>query len=110
MAVHNDSDTVEISIREYQDFLNIGAKLEAQQTLALEQDKEQRKAIKALTENITSMTATVREVLDALHIVVNVPQQPAPTVNVEAVPPLRRTIVHYNSNGQIASLEEVAIE
>lgn len=83
MEVNNDIETVEVSAAEYQAVIDFSIRLAEQNDLVLKSIKSLRNEMVAQAETITAIVGAFRDAVAGMQIVVNVPDQPAPVVNVE---------------------------
>lgn len=72
-----EDERVEIPLSEYETLKTLGPKIAQQNALVLD-------AIKTLTDNVGTLAVSLKELLQGMNIVVNVPEQPAPVVNFMA--------------------------
>lgn len=70
-------DVIEVPVSEYEALLSFGTKLAEQNALVLRQDAENQAAIKTLTDEVSRLVSAMRDFLQDVQVVVNVPEQPA---------------------------------
>lgn len=104
----DEQETVEVALSEYEAVKVLASRIAEQNTLVQQQNTalqeavkalaihttEQnasiqqqntslQEAVKALTENVITIASTLKELAQGMNIIVNVPEQPAPVVNVQ---------------------------
>jgi hypothetical protein len=113
---NEENDEVVISRDELETVMKFAATYAEQNSIVLGGMDALRSEMVAQAENLAAMFASLVDAIAAIQIVVNVPQQPAPVVNIPeiVVPPVKLTMpkpklekqtVKRNRDGLIESTE-----
>lgn len=106
VEIKNDEDTVEVSAGEYKAVLEFSKAIADQNALVLKSLDALRGEMVAQAETLTALFGTFKDALAGMNIIVNVPESPAPTVNV-TIPDQPAPVVNFNAPADIKKTVKV---